>query len=73
MFKVSISELLALWNFWTALGCLSILVKINYELVVGDLIRVVGNFISFPESPRSQHVDSRTSVMSKTSSCCFVV
>ena len=34
--QISVSELLALWNFWTALSCLSVLVKINCELAFSD-------------------------------------
>ena len=30
---------------------------IDYDSAFGDLIRVVGNFISFPESLTSKHLD----------------
>ena len=49
--------MLALWNFWTALDLLPVLVKIDCELAFGDYIRVIDNFIIFLESPRSQHLD----------------
>ena len=34
--QISVSELLALWNFWTALDWLSVLVKIKCEFAFGD-------------------------------------
>ena len=40
--------MLVLWNFWTELERLPVLVKIEFELAFGGKIRVVGNFISFP-------------------------
>jgi len=45
--------MLVLWNFWTALDRLPVLVRIDFELACSDSIRVVGNFIGFPKSPIS--------------------
>ena len=36
---------------------LPVLVRIEFELAFGDQIIVLYNFISFPESPRSLHLD----------------
>ena len=47
------SEMLTLWNFWTDLGSLPVLTRIVVESPFGDKMKVVGNFIRFPESPRS--------------------
>jgi len=40
--------MLVLWNFWTELERLPVLLWIEFELAFGDLIRVVGNFIRYP-------------------------
>ena len=50
------SKKLTLWKFWIDLENLPILARIVVESAIGDYMKVVGKFISFPKSLGSWHL-----------------